>query len=84
MTALEILKEQLDYFIGHQDELVQKHRGKVLVIKDKAVVGVYGSEWDAYAEATKAFEPGTFLIQKCLAGQNAYTQQFVSSHVSFI
>lgn len=84
MTALETLKEQLEYFIANQDDLVRRYKGKVLVIKDKTVVGSYPSDWDAYQDAMKKYEPGTFLIQKCVAGQHAYTQQFLSSHVQFV
>ena len=74
----DYLKKQLEYFKTHQDELVNKYEGKFLVIKDQKVQGVYGTEIEAYADAKKKFELGTFLIQHCLPGQESYTQTFHS------
>jgi hypothetical protein len=68
------LKKELDYFKEHQQELVIKHEGKFLVIKDRQVQGVYDSEIDAYTDAKEKFELGTFLIQECLSGEKSYTQ----------
>ncbi|MBI2623200.1 MAG: hypothetical protein HYW65_01320 [Candidatus Liptonbacteria bacterium] len=77
MTDSQLTKE-LQYFKEHQKELVQKYGGKFLVIKDQRVQGAYESEMEAYAEAKKKFELGTFLIQQCLPGQESYTQTFHS------
>lgn len=68
-----MLHDEFIYFIDNQDELVRKHRGKYIVIKDRRVIGVYASEWDAYTESQKQHELGTFLIQKCEPGPSAYT-----------
>ena len=72
------LQTQLEYFKSHQDELVQKYEGKFLVIKDQKVQGVYDTEIEAYADAKKKSDLGTFLIQQCLPGQESYTQTFHS------
>ncbi len=72
------LQKQLEYFKAHQDELVKKYEGKFLVIKDQEVRGVYNTEIEAYTDAKKKFELGTFLIQQCLPGQESYTQTFHS------
>ena len=72
------LQKQLEYFKSHQDELVKKYKGKFLVIKDQEVKGVYDTEMEAYTDAKKKFELGTFLIQQCLPGQESYTQTFHS------
>jgi len=72
------LQKQLEYFKIHQDELVKKYEGKFVVIKDQEVQGVYDTEMEAYADAQKKFELGTFLIQQCLPGQESYTQTFHS------
>ncbi len=77
MTDSRLTKE-LEYFKQHQKELVKKHEGKFLVIKNEAVQGIYDSEMEAYTEAKKKFELGTFLIQQCLPGQESYTQTFHS------
>lgn len=72
------LQKQLEYFKAHQDELVKKYEGKFLVIKDEKVQGVYNSEMEAYTDAKKKLELGTFLIQQCLPGEESYTQTFHS------
>lgn len=64
---------ELKYFIQHQDELVRQYEGKVLVLKGEQVVGVYKSSLEAYIEAQKEYPLGTFMIQPCEAGPQAYT-----------
>ena len=72
------LKKEFEYFKANQDEFVKKYSGKFLVIKDQAVVGVYDTKGQAYDEASKNFELGTFLIQECLPGLESYSQTFHS------
>jgi len=72
----EGLQKELDFYKAHQKELVEKYEGKFLVIRNQKVEGEYGSEIDAYTEAQKRFELGTFLIQQCLPGENSFTQTF--------
>ena len=73
-----MLKEELQYYIDHQQELVEKYEGKFIVIKEKKVIGVYDTLEDAYIEAQKEHELGTFLIQECLPGEDSYTQTYHS------
>lgn len=75
------LQKELEYFKKNQAELVRKHGGKFLVIKDQKVEGVYDTEMEAYTKAKDKFELGTFLIQECLPGQESYTQTFHSRAV---
>ena len=65
--------KELTFFIANQSELVQKYEGKVLVICGDDVVGAYDSALQAYLEAQKQFEPGTFMLQPCEPGPEAYT-----------
>jgi hypothetical protein len=60
----------------------QSQEGKVLVIKGQKVLGVYDSELQAVEETVKTHPLGTFLVQKCEAGQESYTQTF-HSRVAF-
>lgn len=78
----DYLQKQLEYFKSHQNELVDKYRGKFLVIKDQEVKGAYNTEMEAYAYAKEKFGLGNFLIQQCLPGQESYTQTF-HSRVAF-
>lgn len=77
-----MLEKEFKYYLDHQEELVNQYNGKFLVIIDQKVVGVYSSMDEAYFEAQKKYELGTFLIQKCTPGNSAYTMTF-HSNVSF-
>jgi len=68
-----MFEKEFDYFVAHQKELVEKYRGKVLVLKGAKVVGVYPNALDAYLSAKKKHKPGTFMIQPCVPGPEAYT-----------
>jgi len=72
------LKDEFDYYIAHQDELLRDHNGKFLVIKDQRVRGAYDTELDAYKTASAEYELGSFLIQHCIPGEEAYSQTFCS------
>ncbi len=72
------LKDEFQYYLDHQDEIVAAHDGKFVVIKDHTVVGVYDSELEAVTEAQKVYELGTFLVQHVSHGKAAYTQTFHS------
>ena len=77
------LKKEFEYFLNHQSELVKKYKGKVLVIVGENVVGAYDTTFEALSAAQKSYEPGTFLLQECIEGKEAYTQTF-HSRVAFV
>ena len=77
-----MLEKEFDYYLKHQSELVREYNGKVLVIKDESVIGVYDTEESAYFESQKKHTIGTFLIQLCTPGEEAYSQTF-HSRVTF-
>jgi hypothetical protein len=77
-----MLKDEFLYYLENQSEFVKKYNGKVIVLKDKKVIGVYEKEDVALYETKKIHEIGTFLIQKCTEGNEAYTQTF-HSRVAF-
>ncbi|GBE04933.1 hypothetical protein BMS3Abin10_00552 [bacterium BMS3Abin10] len=79
MTNLE---KEFQYYIDNQDEFVQKHNGKFLVIKGQKIIGIYDSEMDAIKETSTEHELGTFLVQKCEPGSESYTQTY-HSRVAF-
>ncbi|MFY9610661.1 MAG: hypothetical protein WAU45_18875 [Blastocatellia bacterium] len=68
-----MFKDELEYFVAHQEELVEKYQGKVLVIKGNELLGVYDDALEAYLEAQKRYELGTFMIQACEPGPQAYS-----------
>ena len=73
-----MLQEEFEYYLENQEELVKKFLNKFLVIKDKTVVGAYDTKGEAYNDATKKFDLGTFIIQHCLPGTLSHTQIFHS------
>lgn len=76
------LKNEFQYYLDNQKELVKKYAGKVLVIKGQKVIGAFDSEVEAIKETAKTHSLGTFLVQKCEPGKAAYTQTF-HSRVAF-
>lgn len=73
------IDEEFDYYLQHQDELVELYNGKYIVIKSLKIIGIYDSELEAINKTTKkGHELGTFLVQKCEPGQDSYTQTFYS------
>jgi hypothetical protein len=76
------LEKEFNYFLNNLDELVEKYKGKYIAIKDENVLGAYDTMEQAISETNKMYELGTFLIQKCESGEEAYTQTY-HSRVSF-
>jgi hypothetical protein len=72
------LEAEFEFYLAHQNELVEKYNGKVVVIKDGKVLGAYDDEMDAIEETQKEHELGTFLIQLCTPGDSAYSRTFYS------
>ena len=72
-----MLEKEFKYYIKHQNELVSQFFGKFLVIKDEKVEPFDTME-EAFSFASKNYDPGTFLIQECLPGEENYTQTFLT------
>lgn len=68
-----MFEKELEYFIANQEQLVNAHRGKVLVIKDQEILGVYDTDLEAYLKTQQEHPLGTFMIQPCTPGPDAYT-----------
>lgn len=63
------------YYINNQDKLVKKYNGKILIINNCSVVGVFDNDLTAIKEAFKKYKPGDFLIHTCGPGKENYTQR---------
>lgn len=74
---MNLLKE-FEYYLEHQDELLEKYNGKVIVIKGCVVLGAYDTELEAIEDTTQSHELGGFLVQRCSPGDGAYTEMFRS------
>jgi hypothetical protein len=73
-----MLDKEFQYYLDNQSELVKKYNGRFIVIIGEDVVGNYDSYEQALFESMKQYELGTFLIQECTEGEEAYTQTFHS------
>ena len=72
------MRDEFEFYLAHQNELVAEYDGRVIVLKNHQVIGAYDSEGEAYIETKKAHEPGTFLIQRVSPGAEAYTSSYHS------
>ena len=73
-----ILENEFKYYLENQDSIFAKFGGKFVVIVSNSVVGAFDTMEEAYYDSAKKYEPGTFLIQQCTEGNEAYTQSFTS------
>jgi len=72
------LRKEFKFYLDNQDDLVKKHQGKFVVIKNESVIGVFDTELEAIQETSKTQELGSFLVQRCEPGKESYTQVFHS------
>jgi hypothetical protein len=61
-----MLDQDYRYFLDNQEAFVNKFPGKFIVLKEKAVIGIYDSNAEAHEETIKSEAEGTFLIQHCV------------------
>ncbi len=79
---MDSLEKEFEFYLANQDEMVRKYDGKVVVIKNGEILGVYESELDAFTTTSKVHEEGTFMIQRVSEGERDYAASF-SSRVTF-
>jgi hypothetical protein len=70
---MSYIDDQFQFFVDNQEKLVNKHEGKVIVLHDRKVRGAFDDYLEAYLYGKKHFEPGSFIVQKCIRGDAAYT-----------
>ena len=75
------LFREFDYYLANQDAMVEQYNGRVIVIKDCVVLGVYDTSIEAVMETQKLHELGTFLVQRVSPGTEAYTVKFHPRHL---
>lgn len=59
-----MFEKELRYYKTHKEELLKRHANKFLVIKGDRVLGVYGTDKDAYEAGLKELGNVPFLIKK--------------------
>lgn len=78
MKNNEELRKNFDYYLINHEEIIKEYLDKFVIIKDEKVVDSYDTFEEAVREATKKYELGTFIIQKCSKDLNETTQAFHS------
>jgi len=73
-----VLEKEFEFYIQHQDELVQEHLGEYVVIKEDCVLGFYNSISEALEVTRKSHALGSFFVHLVGAGSENYTGHFVS------
>jgi hypothetical protein len=69
----EIVHSEFEFYRAHQDEFVAKYNGKVIALHNHEVVGAFQSYEEAYDEIVPKYAMGTFILQLCTPGAEAYT-----------
>ena len=77
------LTREFEFYLAHQEEMVEQYDGRVIALKGGRVLGVYDSELAAVTELQKSHALGTFLVQRVTPGDSAYTQTFYSPRAVF-
>ena len=73
------LVDAFEYYLAHQDEIVEKHDGRVVAIKNRTVLGDYEDEITAIVETQKKHKLGTFIVQRVSPGEGDYTVSFATA-----
>jgi hypothetical protein len=68
-----MLETEWAYYLKNQAQWSNDHHGKEVLIVGEKAMGFYNSIEEAYWAALDKHELGTFLIQTCLPGKEAYT-----------
>ena len=77
--GMSTIEKDFRYYLSHQNELVKQYNGKYIVMVNNKVVGAYDDKADAYYRSLEKYEPGTFLIQLCTPGEEAYTVRYYNN-----
>lgn len=64
---MDIIAEEIDYYKTNRQEFITQYGGKHLVIKGKAIIGIYNSNTEAMADTIISHEAGTFIIEHPVA-----------------
>jgi hypothetical protein len=63
-TGVDVLKQEMETYEAHKDEMLQSSPGKYVLIKGSEIVGLYEREEDAFKEAYKRFRLDAFMVQR--------------------
>lgn len=70
-----------EWFVNNHKKLFSKHGHCFLAIKDKTVLGAYGSYGNAVRETMKTVPLGAFIVQECTEDESGYTNYIATAGV---
>jgi len=76
------LDKEFRYYLDNQEMLLKQYCGKVLVIKNQKIIGVFDDISQAVFQTQEKHELGTFLVQTCTPGDEAYTAKYYTPLVN--
>ena len=57
------IEQELEYFKEQLPSLLDKHEGKIVLIKNREIIGIYPSNQEALREGARLFGLGGFLAK---------------------
>ena len=60
----ELLKDELDTYQQHREELIGKAKGKFVLIKDSKIIDVFDSQMDGIKQGYEKFGNVPFLVKQ--------------------
>ncbi len=73
-----MLEKEYIYYLNHKKAFLDSCEGRVVVIKEGEILGVYDTKEEALKESVKAHALGTFLIQEVSEENGDDIQRFHS------
>jgi len=61
---MDLVAEDINYYKTNRLNFITLYAGKFLVIKDKQVIGIYGTNSEAMERTLLSHEVGTFIIER--------------------
>lgn len=68
------------WFLDNYDDIFREYGNCYVAIKDKKVLGTYGSTAEAVKETSKNEPLGSFIVQYCNGDESGYTNYIASMH----
>lgn len=64
-----MIDREIEYFTESLPEWLKLYPGRVALVKDETLVGVFDCDEDAIAEGVRQFQRSPFLVRRILAKQ---------------
>ena len=64
-----MLEKERQYFSKHHAELISRHLGKVVLVKDEELIGAFNTIEEALAEGARRFGLTPFLVREVTASE---------------